>query len=64
MNSEIKNWTDLVADSEHISEDLQDFLDDAKIKLNCKQEALLIEFIQVYMHTAIETALDEPDWFK
>lgn len=64
MNSKIKDWTDLVADSEHISEDLQDTLDDAGIKLTTKQQALLIEFVQIYMHVAIETALESPKWFK
>jgi hypothetical protein len=52
--------TQLVAHAEHISEDLaSEFpdLDDATINK-------LVEFVETYIKSAVEIALENPKWFK
>ena len=55
--------TDLVAHEEHIADDLVDTLSDAGLKLTETQLDKLIEFVQGYIVTSIETVLENPEWF-
>jgi len=55
--------TDLVADSEHIADDLTDMLKEANIELNQKQFETIIEFVQAYIQNSVETAIEFPEWF-
>lgn len=55
--------TDLVADSEHIADDLTDMLKTADIELNEKQFESIIEFVQAYIQSSVETAIEFPEWF-
>jgi hypothetical protein len=55
--------TDLVADSEHIADDLNDMLKEANIELTEKQFESFIEFVQAYIQNSVETVLEFPEWF-
>ena len=55
--------TDLVAHGEHIADDLVDTLSDAGLELTEAQLDKLIEFVQGYIETSIETVLENPEWF-
>lgn len=55
--------TDLVAHGEHIADDLVDTLSDAGLELTETQLDKLIEFVQGYIETSIETVLEYPEWF-
>lgn len=52
--------TELVADSEHIAEDVDDMfpgLDDAT-------KAKIVDMIETYIEVSIETVLENPEWFE
>ena len=57
------DWTDLVADSEQIADDLLYEFKGSANELNKEQFAAIIEFVQVYIQTSIETVLEFPEWF-
>ena len=57
------DWTDLVADSEQIADDLLYEFKGSDNELNKEQFAAIIEFVQVYIQTSIETVLEFPEWF-
>ena len=61
MSEEINtNITDLVAHGEHIADDLASL----ELNLDDKQIEVLTEFVQRYIQTAVETVIDNQEWFE
>ena len=55
--------TELVAHGEHIADDLADTLSEVGLELTEAQLDKLVEFVQAYIETSIETVLENPEWF-
>ena len=59
--------TDLVADTEHIADDIKATLclhgGDVGLELTGKQLDALVEFVREYIEVSIETVLEFPEWF-
>jgi hypothetical protein len=56
------NNTELVAHNEHISDDVEAVF--ANDNLDEAVKAKIVEMIETYIATSIETVLENPEWFK
>lgn len=54
------NITDLVAHGEHIADDLASL----ELQLDDKQIEVLTTFVQQYIQSAVETVIDNQEWFE
>jgi hypothetical protein len=56
------NNTELVADDEHIFDDVEAVFENDNLDEAVK--AKIVEMIETYIATSIETVLENPEWFK
>jgi len=56
--------TELVADGEHIADDLSATIKLIGEEMSEKMFDAMVEFVQSYIVVSVETALESPQWFK
>ena len=57
----MQDKTDLVADSEHIADDVDAVFESDNLSDSVKEK--IAEMIETYIATSIETVVDNPEWF-
>jgi len=60
MQNDNTDRTELVADSEHIAEDVSDMFPE----LDEATKAKIVDMIETYIEVSIETVLENPEWFE
>ena len=56
--------TELVADREHIADDLNESIKLVGEEMSEKMFDAMVEFVQTYIELSVETVLEFPEWFK
>lgn len=56
--------TELVADGEHIADDLSELIKLVGEEMSEKMFDAMVEFVQTYIEISVETVLEFPEWFK
>ena len=56
--------TELIADSEHIADDLSESIKLVGEEMSEKMFDAMVEFVQTYIELSVETVLESPEWFK
>lgn len=56
--------TELVADREHIADDLSESIKLVGEEMSEKMFDAMVEFVQTYIELSVETVLEFPEWFK
>jgi hypothetical protein len=57
----MQDKTDLVADSEHIADDVDVVFENDNLSDSVKER--IVEMIETYIASSIETVLENPEWF-
>jgi non-homologous end joining protein Ku len=57
----MQDKTDLVAHSEHIADDVDAVFESDNLSDSVKEK--IVEMIETYIATSIETVVDNPEWF-
>jgi len=57
----MQDKTDLVAHSEHIADDVDATFENDNLSDSVKEK--IVEMIETYIATSIETVLENPEWF-
>ena len=57
----MQDKTDLVAHSEHITDDVDATFENDNLSDSVKEK--IVEMIETYIATSIETVLENPEWF-
>ena len=55
----MKDKVELIADSEHIGDDVEDVFSE----LDEATKAKIVEMIETYIEVSIETVVENPEWF-
>ena len=58
----MQDKTDLVAHSEHIADDVDAVFESDNLSDSVKTK--IVEMIETYIATSIETVIDNPEWFN
>ena len=58
-NKGMKDKVELIADSEHIGDDVEDVFSE----LDEATKAKIVEMIETYIEVSIETVVENPEWF-